>query len=187
MTHWSKIFANKLSIVCSKRENVADEKFTKRLLSARSNERWKCASNYSKRRKKWRFNEQSFHQVFFDRMKTHVMRVSTRNQCKICETLMKHITFKKMKLHKNLTKLKKFFVTHMKTRRIELIDYFFFRRVFTVLSSSCICEHSRQTLRHVFLFCANWFEECQRMLREKETTNMKRFFNSKKELRIAVN
>jgi hypothetical protein len=31
----------------------------------------------------------------------------------------------------------------MRTRRIELTDYFFFRRVFIVLTSNCLCEHSR--------------------------------------------
>jgi hypothetical protein len=57
---------------------------------------------------------------------------------------------------------------------------FFFRRDFIVLSSSCICEHSRQTLKHVLLFCANWFAKHQRMLREEETTNIKILFNFKK-------
>jgi hypothetical protein len=79
-----------------------------------------------------------------------------------------NITFKKMKLYKNLSKLKNFFITHMKTKRIELTNYFFFRRVFTVLSSNCICDHSRQTFKHVLLFCANRFEKRQRMLRKKK-------------------
>jgi hypothetical protein len=52
---------------------------------------------------------------------------------------MKDITLKRMKLHKDLIKLKNFFAIHMKTRRIELIDYFFFRRVFIVLTSNCFC------------------------------------------------
>jgi hypothetical protein len=48
-----------------------------------------------------------------------------------------------MKLHKDLIKSKSFFVTHMRTKHIELIDYFFFRRVFIVLTLNCLCEHSR--------------------------------------------
>jgi hypothetical protein len=67
----------------------------------------------------------------------------TKNRRKICETLLKDITSKRMKLHKDLFKLKNSFVTHMKTKRIELTDYFFFRRVFIVLTSDCFCEHSR--------------------------------------------
>jgi hypothetical protein len=48
-----------------------------------------------------------------------------------------------MKLHKDLIKSKNSFVIHMKTKRIKLIDYFFFRRVFIVFTSKCICEHSK--------------------------------------------
>jgi hypothetical protein len=91
-----------------------------------------------------------------------------------------------MKLHKNLIKLKSFFAIHMRTKRIELIDYFFFRRVFIVLTSDCLCEHSRQTLRHILLFCRNWTENRQRMLRDDETTNMSRLLNTSKNLKVSI-
>jgi hypothetical protein len=118
----------------------------------------------------------------------HMWRAyQTRNRRRICETLMTNITFKKIKLHKDLTKSKNFLVTHIKTKRIELTDYFFFRRVLIVLFSSCIYDHQRQTLKRVLLFCANWFERRQHMLRKEETTNMKNLFNSKKRLKAAVN
>jgi hypothetical protein len=111
----------------------------------------------------------------------------TRNRRKFCETLLKNISFKKIKLHKDLSKSKSSLVTHMKTERIELTDYLFFRRVLTMLTSSCRCEHSRQTLRHVLLFCSKWFEKRSRMLRNDETTNMKRLFNSSNNLKAAIN
>jgi hypothetical protein len=57
----------------------------------------------------------------------------TKNRRKICETLMKNITSKRMKLHKDLIKLKKFFAIHMRTKRIKLTYYFFF-----VMYSSCL-------------------------------------------------
>jgi hypothetical protein len=91
-----------------------------------------------------------------------------------------------MKLHKNLIKSKSFLVTYMKTKRIKLIDYFFFRRVFIVLTSSCFCEHSRQTLRHILLFCRDWSKNRQRMLRDDETTNMSRLLNIAKSLKISI-
>jgi hypothetical protein len=49
-----------------------------------------------------------------------------KNRNKICETLMKNITSKRLKLHKNLIKSKNCFVIHIKTKRIKLISYFFF-------------------------------------------------------------
>jgi DNA polymerase sigma len=53
-----------------------------------------------------------------------------------------------MKLHKDLIKSKNFFAIHMRTKRIKLIDYFFFRRVFIVLTSNCFCEHSTNVMTH---------------------------------------
>jgi hypothetical protein len=91
-----------------------------------------------------------------------------------------------MKLHKNLIKSKNSFAIHMKTKHIELINYFFFRRIFIVLTSDCLCEHSRQTLRHILLFCRDWSEDRQRMLRDDETTNMSRLLSISKNLKISI-
>jgi hypothetical protein len=110
----------------------------------------------------------------------------TRNRRRVCETLMKNITSKRMKLHKNLIKSKNSFAIYMKTKRIKLIDYFFFRRIFIVLTSDCFCEHSRQTLRHILFFCRDWSENRQRMLRDDETTNMSRFLNISKNLKVSI-
>jgi hypothetical protein len=174
-----------------------------RLFETRKRRRQKVHEAFTERKIKWTLkmciklfekkkrNDVSFDKIFIKFFLTkwrYMWRVyQTRNRRKVCETLLKNITFNKIKLQKNLTKLKDYFVTHMRIKRIELIDYVFFRRVFTVLFSSCICDHSRQTFKHVLLFCANWFEKRQRMLREKRTTNMQEFFNSKKKLRVVVN
>jgi hypothetical protein len=91
-----------------------------------------------------------------------------------------------MKLHKDLIKSKSSFATHMRTRRIELIDYLFFRRVLIVLTSNCLCEHSRQTLRHILLFCRDWSKSRQRMMRDDETTNMSRLLSISKNLKISI-
>jgi hypothetical protein len=100
--------------------------------------------------------------------------------------LMKNITSKRMKLHKDLIKSKSFFVIDMKTRRIKLIDYLFFRRVFIVLTSNYFCEHSRQSLRHILFFCRDWSKSRQRMLRDDEMTNMSKLLNIAKNLKISI-
>jgi hypothetical protein len=91
-----------------------------------------------------------------------------------------------MKLHKDLIKSKSFFAIYMRTRRIKLTDYFFFRRVFIVLTSNCLYEHSRQTLRHILFFCRDWSESCQHMLRDDETINMSRLLNIAKNLKVSI-
>jgi hypothetical protein len=110
----------------------------------------------------------------------------TKNRRRICETLMKNITSKKMKLHKSLIKSKNSFVIHMRTKRIKLIDYFFFRRILIVLTSDCFYEHSRQTLQHILFFCRDWSENRQRMLRDDETMNMSKLLSISKNLKISI-
>jgi hypothetical protein len=132
------------------------------------------------------FSNKAFIKLFLREWKNMWSSYQTKNRRRICETLLKDITSKRMKLHKNLSKSKSFFATHMKTKRIKLIDYFFFRRVFIVLTSDCFYEHSRQTLRHILLFCREWSENRQRMLRDDETTDMSKLFNTAKSLKTSI-
>ncbi len=141
---------------------------------------------FTDERKNVVFSNKVFIKLFLRKWRNMWSAYQAKNRRRICETLMKDITSKRMKLHKNLIKLKNSFAIHMKTKRIKLIDYFFFRRVFIVLTSSCFCEHSRQTLRHILLFCRNWSENRQRMLRDDETTNMSRFLNIAKNLKVSI-
>jgi hypothetical protein len=85
-----------------------------------------------KRKKNGVFSNRAFIKFFLRKWRNMWSTYQTKNRRKICETLMKNITSKKMKLHKDLIKSKHFFAIHMKTRRIKLINYFFFRRVFIV-------------------------------------------------------
>jgi tubulin alpha len=110
----------------------------------------------------------------------------TKNRRRACEALMKDITPKRVKLHKGLTKPESSLATHMRTRRIELADYLFSRRVPTVLTPGCPCGHPRQTLRHILLFCRDWSEGRQRMLRDGGTTDMSRLLSTPKGLKASV-
>jgi hypothetical protein len=78
------------------------------------------------------FSNKVFIKLFLRKWRNMWNAYQTKNRRKICETLMKNITSKKMKLYKNLIKLKNSFAIDMKTKRIKLINYFFF-----VVYSSC--------------------------------------------------
>ncbi len=132
------------------------------------------------------FSNRAFIKLFLRKWRNMWSAYQTKNRRRVCESLMKNITSKRMKLHKDLIKSKSFLATHMKTKRIKLIDYFFFRRVFIVLTSNCLCEHSRQTLRHILFFCKDWSKNRQRMLRDDETTNMSKFLNIAKNLKVSI-
>jgi hypothetical protein len=80
----------------------------------------------------------------------------------------------------------KFFSYSYENKTYKIDWLFLFRRIFTMLTSNCFCEHSRQTLRHILLFCRDWSKSRQRMLRDDETTNMSRFLNIEKSLKISI-
>jgi hypothetical protein len=104
-----------------------------------------------------------------------------KNRRWVCETLTKNISSKRLTLHKTLSKSENVFVTHMRTKRINFVDYLFSRDVSTMSSSSCICDYSRQTLKHALIFCVNEAANKQRVFQDDETTNLRKLLNMKRD------
>jgi hypothetical protein len=158
-----------------------------------SNERkQKWSANLAKKmRKKNKINEESiektWHKLFRVKWQQTWNVYQTKNRRRVCETLTDDISSKRLKLHRVLTKSESALVTHMRTKRIELADYLFFRRVFIVLSSDCFCDYSRQTFKHVLLFCINKATNKQRMFKVDETTNLRKLLNIEKKLKTSIN
>jgi hypothetical protein len=67
-----------------------------------------------------------------------------KNRRRICETLTKDISSKRLTLHKILFKSKNALIIHIRTNRINFANYLFFRRVSTMLTSNCVtrCDYS---------------------------------------------
>jgi hypothetical protein len=142
-------------------------------------------------RKKNKINEKSiektWHKFFRVKWQQTWNIYQAKNRHRVCETLTNDISSKRLKLHTILTKSESAFVTHMRTKRIELADYLFFRRVFIVLSFDCFCDYSRQTLKHVLFFCKNKATNKQRMFSVDETTNLRKLLNIEKRLKTSIN
>jgi hypothetical protein len=60
---------------------------------------------------------------------------------------------KKNEIAQRFNQIEKLFRYSYENETYKTDNFFFFRRVFIVLTSSCFCEHSKQTLRHILLFC----------------------------------
>jgi hypothetical protein len=110
-----------------------------------------------------------------------------KNRCRVCETLTNDISSKRLKLFKILIKLKSVFVTHMRTKRIELADYLFFRRVLIVLTFDCFCDYSWHTLKHVLFFCMSKTSNKQRMFKVDEMTNLRKLLNIENKFKASIN
>ena len=93
---------------------------------------------------------------------------------------------KKLRLHKKLTKPKSSLTIQIKSKKIKFADFLFKQRVFFVTFSVCLCEHFKQTIKHVLLFCSNK-ENRHRFKQNECSLNYKILTNTAKKLKNAVN
>jgi hypothetical protein len=181
-------FCNKIK----SRLTTQRDKRKQRIVKTSNEKKQKWSAKLAKKmRKKNKMNEKSIektgHKFFRVKWQQTWNAYQTKNRRRVCETLTDDTSRKKLKLHKILTKSESALVTHMRTRRIKLADYLFFRRVFIVLSSDCFCDYSRQTLKHVLFFCRNRATNKQRMFSVDETTNLRKLLNIEKKLKTSIN
>ncbi len=73
----------------------------------------------------------------------------TRDERKICVTLLFRIFKKRLKLHENLIKIESNLVTQMRINCINLTKYFFHRWVLIISISTYSCDWFTQSLKHV--------------------------------------
>jgi hypothetical protein len=180
---------------CNKIKNrltIQRDKRRRRAVKTSSEKKQKWSAKLAKKmRKKNKMNEESiekkWHKCFRVKWQQTWNAYQTKDRRRVCETLTNDISSKRLKLHKILTKSESALVTHMRTKRIELADYLFFRRVFTVLSFDCFYDYSRQTLKHVLLFCMNRATNKQRMFKIDETTNLRKLLNIEKKFKTSIN
>jgi hypothetical protein len=131
--------------------------------------------------------KKAWHKLFRVKWQQSWNAYQARDRRRVCEALAGDISSKRLTLHRVLFKSESALVTHMRTRRIDLADYLFSRRVSIVLSSDCICDYYRQTLKHVLLFCNDRSANKQSMFRDDETTNLRKLLNIEKKLKASVN
>ncbi len=158
--------------------------------SSERKQRW-SAKLMKKMRKKNKKNETSmkktWHKFFQIKWQQTCNAYQIKNRRRVCETLTKNISSKRLKLHNVLIKSENAFVTHMRTKRIELANYLFSWHVSIVLSFDCFCDYFRQTLKHVLFFCMNRTTNRQSMFRVDETTNLRKLLNIEKRLKTSTN
>jgi hypothetical protein len=173
-----------------------------RLATSRHRRRRRVVKTSSKKKQRWsiKFRDEvqesnkmkkksmrkTWHKLFRVKWQQSWNVYQIKDRRRVCETLTKNISSKRRTLHKILFKSESVLITHMRTNRIDLANYLFFRRVSTMLTSSCICDYSRQTLKHMLLFCNDKATNKQSMFREDETTNLRKLLNIEKRLKTSI-
>ncbi len=110
----------------------------------------------------------------------------TTNERRICVTLTSKVFKKRFKLHDKLFKIESNLIMQMRIDRIDLTNYLFHRKVFTIVSSTCSCEWLKQITKHIIFFCSNHHIYKDNMLHVVETQNYSTFLNTTKDLKKAI-
>jgi hypothetical protein len=174
-----------------------------RLTTQRDKRRRRVAKTSSEKKQKWsaklmkkmreknKMNEMSikktWHKFFRIKWQQTWNVYQIKNWRRVCDTLAENISSKRLKLHKVLIKSESALITHMRTRRIELANYLFSRRVSIVLSSDCSCDYSRQTLKHVLFFCIDRATNKQSMFKIDEMIDVRKLLNIEKRFKTSIN
>ena len=101
-------------------------------------------------------------------------------------TQQKKFQFKKLRLHKKLTKSKSFLTIQIRSKKIKFVDFLFKQKIFFVIFSICLCGHLRQMIKYVLLFCSNKKNK-HRFKQNKYSLNYRILINTVKKLKNAMN
>jgi hypothetical protein len=110
----------------------------------------------------------------------------TTNERRVCVTLTSKIFKKRFKFHDKLFKIESSLITQMRIDRIDLTNYLFHRKMFTIVFSTCSCNWFKQITKHIILFCLNYHICKDNMLRVVERQIYNTLFDTIKDFRKAV-
>ena len=58
-----------------------------------------------------------------------------------------------IQLHQNFVKAKNVLATQIRIENVRLANFLYNRRISKINSSTCLCDHQRQTMKHIIVSC----------------------------------
>ena len=126
----------------------------------------------------------TFHKKQWElKWETYRRRIKKANQTPAQRTPINKLT---LKIREGLQKAKSFLATHIRTERIGLKAYLHSRKVLEVESPKYGYEWTRQTAKHVLLFCPDYAEPRTRMLNAAIIQNYRQIVFTAREFKAAI-
>lgn len=116
-----------------------------------------------------------WHQIWIE-----YQTINVRN---LCVAIRKKLSQKRLQTHKSLIKFENNLIIQMRSKRIDLINYFFMRHVLIFVLSTCVCDWVKQIFKHILFFCSKHMNDKHAMCLESDSTNYRTLFFTKKNLR----
>jgi hypothetical protein len=101
-------------------------------------------------------------------------------------TLTSKFFKKRFKLYDKFFKIENNLITQMRIDHINLTNYLFHRKIFTIVSSIYLCDWFKQITKDIIFYCSNHHIYKDNMLRVVETQNYNTFFDTIKDFKKAI-
>ena len=59
-----------------------------------------------------------------------------------------------IQLHQNFVKAESVLATQIRIENVKLTNFLYNRKVSEINSSTCLCDHQRQTMKHIIVSCS---------------------------------
>ena len=59
-----------------------------------------------------------------------------------------------IQLHQNFVKAKSALATQIRIENVRLANFLYNRRISEISSSTCFCDHQKQTMKHIIVSCS---------------------------------
>jgi hypothetical protein len=142
---------------------------------------------FSENRAKNTQRAKAYKRVFNNKWKQIWVAYQTKHSRDLCLTLTNNITIKRLKLHEKLIKFESSLTTQIRTKRIELADYLFNKKVSKIVSFACFCDWIKQNVKHIVLQCLDYTQSKNSMFKKENTTNFRRFMITIKKIKTMIN
>ena len=88
---------------------------------------------------------------------------------------------KMIQLHQNFVKAKSVLATQIRIENVKLANFLYNRRVSKINSSTCLCDHQKQTMKHIIVSCS--LHDRTEIENERKTIDYRLFINTAAELK----
>ena len=96
-------------------------------------------------------------------------------------TRIKKIEKSTIQLHQEFAKAESVLATQIRIENVELANFLYKRRVSGIESSACLCDHQRQTMKHIIVSCSQ--HDRTEIENERESMNYRSLTNTTAELK----
>ena len=131
--------------------------------------------------KQKQFSQKKLTNHFVKFWKNKWKRHQTKSFRNLTSTRIKKIEKSTIQLHQEFAKAENVLATQIRIENVELANFLYKRRISDIDSSTCLCDHQRQIMKHVIVSCSQ--HDRTEIKNEKKSMNYRNFINTTAKLK----